>query len=132
MGLFKSVNEAKQLGKDARDKYEAEGGSASAMDRMKAATDMMAQQTKAAELSVSGIDATGLITGVTMTGQTINMQPAITMDLTIMRDGAPPYAVSVTQVVEQIFLAKATAGSSVQIKVDQSDPSAVWINWMAS
>jgi hypothetical protein len=73
-----------------------------------------------------------MITGVTRTGQTIDTQPAITMDLTVMRDGAPPYAVSVTQVVEQIFLAKGTAGNTVQIKVDHSDPSAIWINWIGS
>jgi len=35
-------------------------------------------------------------------------------------------------VVEQIFLAKVAADSTVQIKVDPVDPSAIWINWMAS
>jgi len=73
-----------------------------------------------------------MITGVAQTGAMVNFQPTLQIDMTVMRDGSPPYPATVTQAVEQVFLVKAVAGASVPVKVDPEDPSSIWINWAAA
>jgi hypothetical protein len=56
----------------------------------------------------------------------------VELDLTVMAPGNPPYPLTVTQVVPQTQLALLQPGASLKVKVDQSDPSAVWIDFAAS
>ncbi|HEU4702222.1 MAG TPA: hypothetical protein VFS37_07030 [Conexibacter sp.] len=102
------------------------------MARMQEAQQFMAQQTQAANIAATGVDASAMITGVAQTGAMVNFQPTLQIDMTVMQDGKPPYPASVTQVVEQIFLTKAVAGASVPVKVDPADPNSIWINWAAA
>jgi hypothetical protein len=129
MGMFKSINEVKKMGKESQAKYESEGGMAAGLDRMKAMNEMLAQQTQAANIAATGADATAMISGVAQTGGMVNYQPTLKIDLTVMPDGLPPYPATVTQVVEQIYLGKAVAGAAVPIKVDPENPGSIWINW---
>lgn len=112
--------------------FDSKATLANAMDRMKSANEFMAQQTQAANIAATGVDATAMISAVAQTGAMINMQPTLKLDLTVLPDGLPPYPASVTQVVEQIYLSKAVTGQSVPIKVDPNDPGSIWINWAAA
>jgi hypothetical protein len=132
MGMFKDIGQLKKMGNEANQRFEAEGGMAGATDKLRAANEMLAQQTAAANLAVSGADATAMITSVAQTGAMVNYQPMLNIDMTVMAPGLPPYPASVSQVVEQIYLAKAAAGNTVNVKVDPNAPSTVYIDWLNS
>ena len=105
---------------------------ADGMEKMKEANAMMAAQTQAANLSMSGKDATASIVGVAQTGAMVNFQPTMQIEMTVFPEGGVPYPVSVTQVVEQPYLTKAVPGAQIKLKVDQTDPNIVWIDWASS
>lgn len=132
MGMFKSIREVQKQAKEIDRNYDSKATLGNAMDRMKAANEMMAQQTQAANIATTGVDARATIAAVGQTGAMVNFQPTLKIDLTVLPEGLPPYPASVTQVVEQIYLAKAVPGQSVPIKVDPENPGLIWINWAAA
>jgi hypothetical protein len=132
MGMFRSMRQLQKQANEIQKNWDPGQQMADGMERMRDAQAFMAQQTQAANIAATGVDATAMITGVTQTGAMVNFQPTLQIEMTVMRDGAPPYPVSVTQVVEQVFLAKAVAGASVPVKVDPQDPNSIWINWAAA
>ncbi|HEX7292876.1 MAG TPA: hypothetical protein VF250_17270 [Conexibacter sp.] len=132
MGMFRSVRQLQKQANEINKNWDPGQQMADGMERMRQAQAFMAQQTEAANIAASGVDATAMITGVTQTGAMVNFQPTLQIDLTVMPDGLPPYPATVTQVVEQVFLGKAVAGASVPIKVDPENPGSIWINWAAA
>jgi hypothetical protein len=132
MGFFKSMNELQKQSKEINKNFDPGQQMADGMEKMKEANAMMAAQTQAANLSMSGIDATGSITGAAQTGTMVNFQPTMQIDMTVFPEGGVPYPVSVTQVVETPYLSKAAPGSQIKLKIDPSDPNVVWIDWQAS
>jgi len=132
MGMFRSVRQLQKQANEIQKDWDPGAQMAAGMDQMRAAQEMMAQQTQAANIAMSGVDATATITGVQQTGAMVNYQPTMQIDMTVLPDGLPPYPASVTQVVEQHFLVKAVPGASVPIKVDPNDPGSIWINWAAA
>lgn len=132
MGFFKSMNELQKQSKEINKDWDPGQQMADGMEKMKEANAMMAAQTQAANLSMSGKDATGSITAAMQTGAMVNFQPTMQIDMTVFPEGGVPYPVSVTQVVEQPYLSKAAPGQQIKLKVDQSDPNVVWIDWASS
>jgi hypothetical protein len=132
MGMFRSVRQLQKQAKEIDKTWDPGAQMASGMERMRDAQQFMAQQTQAANVAATGVDATAMIAGVAQTGAMVNFQPTLQIDLTVMPDGLPPYPATVTQVVEQVFLGKAVAGASVPVKVDPNDPGTIWINWAAA
>jgi len=130
--MFRSVRQLQKQANEINKNWDPGQQMADGMERMRQAQAFMAQQTEAANIATSGVDATAMITGVAQTGAMVNFQPTLQIDMTVMRDGQPPYPASVTQVVEQIFLTKAVAGASVPVKVDPENPGSIWINWAAA
>jgi hypothetical protein len=132
MGMFRSVRQLQKQAKEIDKTWDPGAQMASGMERMRDAQQFMAQQTQAANIAATGVDATAMIAGVAQTGAMVNFQPTLQIDLTVMPDGLPPYPATVTQVVEQVFLGKAVAGASVPVKVDPNDPGTIWIDWAAA
>jgi hypothetical protein len=132
MGMFRSVRQLQKQANEINKNWDPGQQMADGMERMRQAQQFMAQQTQAANIAATGVDATAMITGVAQTGAMVNFQPTLQIEMTVMQDGKPPYPASVTQVVEQIFLTKAVAGASVPVKVDPADPSSIWIDWAAA
>jgi hypothetical protein len=132
MGMFRSVRQLQKQANEIQKTWDPGQQMADGMERMRDAQQFMAQQTQAANIAATGVDATAMISGVAQTGAMVNFQPTLQIDLTVMPDGLPPYPATVTQVVEQVFLGKAVAGASVPIKVDPNDPGTIWINWAAA
>ncbi|HZV74058.1 MAG TPA: hypothetical protein VFF79_10115 [Conexibacter sp.] len=130
--MFRSVRQLQKQAKEIDKTWDPGAQMASGMERMRDAQQFMAQQTQAANVAATGVDATAMIAGVAQTGAMVNFQPTLQIDLTVMPDGLPPYPATVTQVVEQVFLGKAVAGASVPVKVDPNDPGTIWINWAAA
>ena len=132
MGMFRSMRDLNKQAKEIQKDWDPGAQMAAGMESMRAAQEMMAQQTQAANVAMTGADATATITAVQQTGAMVNFQPTMQIELTVLPDGLPPYPATVTQVVEQHFLVKAVPGASVPIKVDPNDPGTIWINWAAA
>jgi uncharacterized membrane protein len=132
MGMFKDLRKMRQQLQGMQANTDPAAMMNDAMQRMQSANQFLAQQTQAASLATTGLDATATITAVSQAGAMVNFQPTLQLSLTVLPDGRPPYPVHVTQVVQQIYLAKAVAGATVHVKVDPNDPSSVWINWAAA
>lgn len=132
MGFFKSMNELQKQSKEMQKNSDPGQQMADGMEKMKEANAMMAAQTQAANLSMSGKDATASVVAAAQTGAMINFQPTIKIDMTVFPEGGVPYPVSVTQVVETPYLSKAAPGQQIKLKVDQADPNVVWIDWASS
>jgi hypothetical protein len=132
MGFFKSLNDLNKQAKEINKDWDPGQQMKDGMAQMQAANEMMAQQTQAANLAMSGSDAQASITGVAQTGAMVNFQPTMAIELTVFPDGGVPYPAQVTQIVEQPYLAKATPGQQVKVKIDQSDPNTIWIDWASS
>jgi hypothetical protein len=132
MGFFKSMHD---LHKEARDIEKTmppvKDRMADATARMAATTQSMAAQTQAINQSFSaeggGIEATATINAARTAGM-VNFDPLMDLDLTVMRDGMPPYPATVRQVVPQVNLPKLQAGTSVRVNIDPSDPNAIWVD----
>lgn len=132
MGFFKSMNELNKQAKEINKDFDPGQQMKDGMAQMQQANEMMAAQTQAANLAVSGQDATASITGVAQTGAMVNFQPTMMIEMTVFPEGGVPYPAQVTQIVEQPYLAKAAPGQQVKLKVDSGDPSVIWIDWASS
>lgn len=132
MGFFKSLNDLNKQAKEINKDWDPGQQMKDGMAQMEAANQMMAQQTQAANLAMSGKDATASIVNVAQTGAMVNYQPTMQIEMTVFPEGGAPYPVTVTQVVEQIYLAKAVPGQQVKLKIDANDPSVAWIDWANS
>jgi hypothetical protein len=132
MGFFKSMSDLNKQAKQIEKTFDPGQQMKDGMAKMAEANAMMAAQTQAANLALTGTPATATIVSAQQTGALINFQPSLQLDLLVLPTGGVPYPVTVTQVVEQPFLGKAIAGSNVSVKVDSADPQVVWIDWIGS
>jgi hypothetical protein len=132
MGFFKSMNELNKQAKEIDKNFDPGQQMKDGMAKMQAANEMMAQQTQAANLAMSGLDGTASITSSAQTGAMINFQPTMAIEMTVFPAGGVPYPVTVTQVVETPYLSKAAGGQQVKVKIDPADPNTVWIDWASS
>ena len=132
MGMFKSIRDLNKQAKELREEFDPGQQMKDAMSKMGAAQEMLAAQTQAANIAATGTPATASIVAAQSTGGMVNYQPTMKIDLTVFPAGGVPYPVSVTQVVEQVFISKAAPGNQVQVKIDQGDPQVVWIDWASS
>ena len=132
MGFFKSMRD---LQKEARDIEKTmppvKDRMADATARMAATTQSMASQTQAINQSFAaeggGVEATATISAARTAGM-VNFDPLMDLDLTVMRDGMPPYPATVRQVVPQVNLTQLQAGTTVAVKIDPNDPNAIWVD----
>ena len=132
MGFFKSMRD---LHKEAIDIEKTmppvKDRMAGATSRMAAATQSLATQTEAINQSFdaasSGVEATATINGARTVGM-VNFNPLMEFDLTVMREGMPPYPATARQVVPQMELAQLQSGTSVGVKVDPNDRAAIWLD----
>lgn len=132
MGFFKSMNELSRQGKEMQKNMDVGGMMSDSMDKMKEANALMAAQTQAANLAISGIDGTASIVSAAQTGAMVNFQPTMALELTVFPAAGVPYPVAITQVVEQPYLAMTSPGKQVKVKIDTTDPNVVWIDWASS
>ena len=132
MGFFKSVRELNKQGKEISRNWDVGAQLADAQASMTAANQMMAQQTAAANIAATGLDATATVADVRQSGALVNYQPMVEIDLTVMAPGSPPYPATVSQVVRQVHLAFLQPGSTLRVKFDPANPATIWIDFFAT
>ena len=128
MGFFKDLKKtydmSQEVSKDWDPAAQAEGG----VERMKQANQMMAEQAETMKLATEGVDATATVTAVQQGQAMVNFQPTVHIELTVSRDGMPPYPATATQVVPQVQLSMLEPGRKVMVKVAEDDPRKVWVD----
>ncbi|MEX2197098.1 MAG: hypothetical protein WD844_17635 [Thermoleophilaceae bacterium] len=129
MGLFKGMRDLQKQANEINKTWDPGAQLQQAQAQMESANELMAQQTAAANAAVTGLDATAMIVAVRQGHGMVNFQPMIEVDLTVSPEGLPPYPVTVKQVIPQVQLGRAQAGTAVHVKVDPNDPALVWIDW---
>jgi hypothetical protein len=100
---------------------------ANAQAQMAAANEMIANQTRAAQLAMTGLDATATIGAMRQVGQ-MNYDALVEFQVTIMPAGGVPYPATVQQAVPQLQLGRVGQATSLPAKVDPSDPQLIWLN----
>lgn len=135
MGLFKNMNDLYKAGGEPLSSGRHAKRSerlANAGAKMAAAQDMMARKTQMMTLAATGADASATVLQVRPSTQLINFEPVVELDLNLIVDGRPPYPLTLSQPVPQIYLAKAQAGQILKAKVDPADPSTVFLDFASS
>lgn len=125
MAFFKSVRELNKQSREMQRNWDVGATLANAQASMAAASASMARQTAAA----GGLEAAATVVAIRQGGAMINFQPLVEIDLTVMAPGAMPYPATVSQVVPQVHLARVQPGAPVRVKVAETDPGAVWIDF---
>jgi hypothetical protein len=128
MGLFKSAFEIQRQAKEISKNWDPAAQMAEAQARMAATNEMLAKQTAASRLAVSGTDAAASVVAASETGTFLNMQPVLDIDLTVMPPGQPPFAVRVRQPVGITHVAALRPGAPLRVKFDPADRTTVWID----
>jgi hypothetical protein len=128
VGFFKSMYQLDKQARQIDKNWDVGAQLAGASDRMAAATQMMAQQTEAANLAATGLPAAATVVGIREGLGEINFQPIVELDLTVLPSGRPPYPVTVRQAMAVHQVALMQPGASLQVKVDPNKPETVWID----
>jgi hypothetical protein len=128
MGFLKSMNDLHKQAKEIDKDFHPGQMMAEGKDRMAAATAMMAEQTKAANMAANGLPGTATVVAVRQGTTMINFQPLVEIDLTVMTPGRPPYPATVKQVVAPVSLPRLQPGAAVAVKIDPADATSVWID----
>lgn len=128
MGFFKSIHELKGQAKEIEREWDPKAQRESAMTRLAAAQEAMAEQTRAANLAATGLDATATVVDARQTSAQVNFDPIVELDLTVFPAGGSPYPATIRQVVSQLYLSKVQPGGNLVAKVDPQDPTTVWID----
>jgi hypothetical protein len=128
MGFFKSVRQLEKQAKEIDKTWDPGAQMKNASQRMAAATQMMAQQTEAANISATGTPAAATVVALREGFGEINFQPIVEVDLTILPSGLPPYPVTVKQAMPIQQMAMMRPGTNLSVKVDPNNPATVWID----
>ena len=128
MGFFKSLSEVQQQAREIEKTYDGKSMRANALDRMQQTTQMMADQTAAATISATGIEASATVVAAAQTGGMINMQPVLDIELTVMAPGQPPYPLQIQRAVDIVLAGRLTPGATLRVKVDPRDRQSLWID----
>ena len=89
--------------------------------------DMQAEGQKAQHLMIDGRVGSATITAVRDTDITINENPTVELDLSVVLDGAAPYAVTHRQTISRIAIPSFQPGATVPVRVDPADHSSLII-----
>jgi hypothetical protein len=138
MGMFKDMKDAfgvirsdelKELKKkaDAQPKVSMMDGIKMANQAMDASADL--QQAYGGMQGLTTGPVTGgqaVINSVSETGQVVNGSPLMEFDLTVSTPGKEAYQVTHRQVISPAVLHNFSAGSTMPVKIDPSDPNKLY------
>jgi len=82
---------------------------------------------KAQHLMLNGRVGSATIVAIRDTGMTINDNPTVELDLSVMVDGAAPYAVTHRQTISRIAIPSFQPGATVPVRVDPTDATSLMI-----
>ena len=138
MGFFKSVHDLNKQAKEMQRNQPPAGARLAAMqERMADLNQMMANTTQAANnaAAAAAAGASGfaercpvMIVGMRQVG-TVNFDLLVEFDLTVTREGRPPYPATVQQLVSQFQVGQLSSGRTLEATVDPSNPMAIFLDF---
>ena len=137
MGFFKSMHDlSKQTKQMQRNQPPAGARMAAMQERLADLNQMMANTTQAANnaAAAAAAGASGfaercpvMIVGMRQVG-TVNFDLLVEFDLTVTREGRPPYPATVQQLVSQFQVGQLSSGRTLEATVDPSNPTAIFLD----
>lgn len=134
MGFFKDLKKLTDQGNAMREQYPVQDQLANAQASMTQANAMM-QQMAAGSMAAThainnGVDAVATITTARQTGAMMNFNPVVDLELMVMMPSGVPMPVHRQEMVMQLHLARCQPGQRLKVKVDPTNPEALWIDWV--
>ena len=130
MGLWKDLAHISRVGKEINKNHDG-AASLAQMQASMAHTNTLMQDMAARATStaaVQGTPTTATVTGARETGQYVNMQPVIAIDLLVQPAVGMPVPVTITDIVSQLHVSWLRPGSSLGVKIGAT-PKDVVIDW---
>lgn len=137
MGFFKSMHDLNKQAKEIQRNQPPAGARMAAMqDRLADLSQMMANTTQAANnaAAAAAAGASGfaercpvMIVGMRQVGM-VNFDLLVEFDLTVTREGRPPYPATVQQLVSQFQVGQLSSGRTLEATVDPSNPMAIFLD----
>ena len=138
MGFFKSMHDLNKQAKELQRNQPPAGARMAAMqERLADLNQMMANTTQAANnaAAAAAAGASGfaercpvMIVGMRQVGM-VNFDLLVEFDLTVTRDGRPPYPATVQQLVSQFQVGQLSSGRTLEATVDPSNPMAIFLDF---
>ena len=138
MGFFKSMHDLNKQAKELQRNQPPAGARMAAMqERLADLNQMMANTTQAANnaAAAAAAGASGfaercpvMIVGMRQVG-TVNFDLLVEFDLTVTREGRPPYPATVQQLVSQFQVGQLSSGRTLEATVDPSNPMAIFLDF---
>jgi hypothetical protein len=138
MGFIKGMHDLHKQAKEMQRNQPPAGARMAAMqERLADLNQMMANQTQAANnaAAAAAAGASGfaercpvMIAGMRQVG-TINFDLLVEFDLTVTREGRPPYPATIQQLVSQFQVGSLSVGRTLQATVDPANPMAIWLDF---
>jgi hypothetical protein len=138
MGFFKSMHDLSKQTKEMQQNQPPAGARMAAMqERLADLNQMMANTTQAANnaAAAAAAGASGfaercpvMIVGMRQVG-TVNFDLLVEFDLTVTREGRPPYPATIQQLVSQFQVGQLSSGRTLEATVDPSNPMAIFLDF---
>ena len=138
MGFFKSMHDLNKQAKEMQRNQPPAGARMAAMqERLADINQMMANTTQAASnaAAAAAAGASGfaercpvMIAGMRQVGM-VNFDLLVEFDLTVTREGRPPYPATVQQLVSQFQVGQLSSGRRLEATVDPSNPMAIFLDF---
>src|SRR3954447_17259592 len=130
MGFFKDIHTLNKQAKEIDKTFDPGQQARDATAKMAAMNQQYAQANAAlAAPPGDAVDATAQIVSVGPSTGMVNMDPIVPLELLISSPGLPPRPASISAVVPMTQLARLQQGAAINVRVSQSDPSAVAVVW---
>ena len=133
MGFFKDVHQLNKMGKEASKNWDVNAQLSRAQGSMAQANANMAAVAARATspVAATGTPGSATVTSARTTGQYINMQPMVALDLLVQVPGRMPMPVTVTELVDQVHLGRLLPGAVLAVKVGDR-PDDLYIDWLGT
>jgi len=131
MGFLKDISNLNKMGKEMHKNSDTGARLGDMQAKMEQANASMAGMAARASSTTAlhGTPATATVIAARQTGQYINMQPMVSIDLLVLMPGGMPSPVTITEVVAPLHLARLQAGSQLPVKVGTT-PDDVMVDWL--
>lgn len=130
MGFFKDIHTISKQAKEIDKTFDPGAQARDATARMAAMNQQFAQANAAmAAPPEDAVDATAQLVSVGTTSGMVNMDPIVPVELLVNTPGLPPRPASLAIVVPMARLAQLQPGTTLNVRVSRSDPSALAVVW---
>ena len=131
MGMFKDYQSIKQQTKEFSKQHDVKTSMGDMQSKLEALNASMAPVAQSLAIS-QGTACRATVTAIQQTGAMINFAPACEISLLVMIPGRPPFPVTRAEVVPPIYVSRALPGQSVAVRVMESNPQDLYIDWAAA